>query len=171
MAREDKFSRLVITAFVVTGLSPCSNSGLAEDDIFSVQENPRPMQRCYWLSRQIPAEGLCGEKMRPDINILTQEAKNGNNIAAMRLGQLYRSGNWGIPLDLKKAVKWFHHGAKLGDRYSQLQLARAYEYGRMGVEQDIFLAVEYYKMATENGIYPDLEEKIEKLEKKLAKEK
>jgi len=171
MAWNEKLPRLVVGAFIVSGLSPLSATAQADDDVFSIEEKPYSMQRCYWLSRQIPAEGLCGEKMRPDLNILKREANAGNNIAAMRLGQLYRSGNWGITLDLKEAVKWFQHGAKLGDRYSQLQLARAYEYGRMGVEQNTFLAVEYYKLATENGIYPDLEEKIEKLERKLAKEK
>ena len=168
MNKKDKFPRLAVGAFIVTGLGACPLDIVAGDtDVFSVNEKP-PMQRCYWLSRHLPAEGLCGEKMRPNLETLKQEAEQGNNIAAMRLGQLYGTGNWGIGQDFEKALKWYKHGAKLGDRYSQLQLAQAFEFGRLGVQPDVRLAIAYYKMATENGIYPDLEERILELEKSLS---
>ena len=166
MTKKDRFQRLKVGAFVVTSLTTYSSTVLAEDDIFSLKET-FTMQPCYWLSREIPAEGLCGAKMRPDIKVLTEEAKKGNTIAAMRLGQLYRSGNWGVKQDSSKAIHWFTRAAKQAERYSQIQLANAYEFGRMDVQENIPLAKQFYKMATENGIYPDLEERIENLEKDI----
>jgi len=167
MIEKDRFQRLAASAFLVTSLGSHASAAPSDDDIFSLKEI-HTMQRCYWLSREIPAEGLCGEKMRPDVKVLIQEAEQGNSIAAMRLGQLYGSGNWGINQDLAKAVKWYTRAAQLGDRQSQVRLAQAYEFGRLGVQQDIHSAIRFYMMATENGIYPDLEERIEKLEKMLA---
>jgi len=38
----------------------------------------------------------------------------------------------------------------------------------MGAREDISLAIQFYKIPTENGIYPDLEEKIDNLEKILS---
>lgn len=167
MTKKDKFQRLTAGAFIVTSLTTYSSTVLPEEDIFSLKET-FTMNPCYWLSREIPAEGLCGAKMRPDTKVLIQEAKKGNTIAAMRLGQLYRSGNWGIKQDLSKAIHWFTRAAKQGDRYSQIQVALAYEFGRMGVQENIPVAIKFYKMATENGIYTDLEEKIDNLEKILS---
>jgi TPR repeat protein len=171
MAIKNKDQRNIISAFVVSGLATCTGSVLANDNPFGVQEKPHTMERCYWLSREIPAEGLCGEKMRPDVTILMIEAEKGNNIAAMRLGQLFGTGNWGVNQDYEQAIKWYQHGAKLGDRYSQLQLGQAYEFGRLGVKRDLARAIKYYNMATENGLYPQLENKIERLEAKLATKK
>jgi len=164
MHKKNKFQRLTVGAFVVTSLTSYSSTVFPKDDIFSMKET-FTMQPCYWLSREIPAEGLCGEKMRPDMNVLLEEAEKGNTIAAMRLGQLYRSGNWGVKQNFSKAMHWFTRAANQGDRYSQKQVAIAYEFGRLGVEENIPLAIQFYKMITENGIYPDLEEKIENLEK------
>lgn len=169
MTKKDKFQRLKAGAFIVTSLTTYSSTVLPEEDIFTLKET-FTMNPCYWLSREIPAEGLCGARMRPDIKVLVREAKKGNTIAAMRLGQLYRSGNWGVKQDLSKAILWFTHAANQGDRYSQIQVGLAYEFGRMGVREDITLAIQFYKMATENGIYTDLEEKIDNLEKILSYE-
>ena len=163
MTKKDRFQRLTAGAFIVTSLTAYSSTVLPEDDIFSMKET-FTMEPCYWLSREIPAEGLCGAKMRPDTKVLIVEADKGNTIAAMRLGQLYRSGNWGVKQNLAKALHWFTRAAKQGDRYSQIQVANAYEFGRMDVQEDIPLAIQFYRMAIENGIYPDLEEKIETLE-------
>lgn len=171
MSKKDKSQPRLIGAIVVTGLAAYSGSMLADDNPFGVEEKPKTMERCYWLSRQIPAEGLCGERMRPDLTILMIEAEKGNNIAAMRLGQLFGSGNWGINQDYEQAIKWYQHGAKLGDRYSQLQLGQAYEFGRLGVTRDLAKAIKYYTMAAETGLYPQLENKIERLEAKLATQK
>jgi TPR repeat protein len=169
MKEKERFPHVAIGAFIMTSLGGHVSHSSAEE-VFAVKE-VQTMQRCYWLSREIPGEGLCGEKMRPDTAVLKREAVNGNTIAAMRLGQLYGSGNWGVTQDVKEAIKWYARAAELGDRYSQLQLAHTYEYGRMNVEKDIRKAIYYYRMATENGIYPQLEKKLEQLERKLATKK
>lgn len=171
MSKKDKKQAKILGAFLVSSMTAWGTSAPASANPFGVEEKPRTMERCYWLSREIPAEGLCGEKMRPDVTILMIEAEKGNNIAAMRLGQLFGTGNWGVTQDYAEAVKWYQHGARLGDRYSQLQLGQAYEFGRLGVKRDLASAIQYYKMATETGLYPQLEDKIERLEAKLAAQK
>jgi len=170
MARKNKFQRLAVGAFIATGLGSYTTTALSEEDIFSLKE-VHVMPKCYWLSREIPAEGLCGAKMRPDTSVLIQEAEKGNSVAAMRLGQLFGTGNWGVNRDLPEAVRWYTQAANLGDRYSQIRLGNAYEFGRLGVQKDIRLAIRFYKMATENGIYTDLEERIDNLERKLSQGK
>lgn len=170
MFEKDSFQRLAVGAFIVTSLTTYTSTAASKDDVFSLKETNK-MQPCYWLSREIPAEGLCGEKMSPDVKVLIQEAEKGNGIAAMRLGQLFSTGNWGIEQDLDKAIQWFKKAAELGDRYSQLRLAQAYEFGRMGVQVDVQSAIRFYTMATENGIYPDLEERIENLKTLLPSKK
>lgn len=170
LAKKNKLQHLAVGTFIVTGLGSYTSNISAADEVFSMKEI-HVMQPCYWLSRVIPAEGLCGEKMRPDTSVLIQEAGKGNSIAAMRLGQLYTSGAWGIKKDPVKAVKWYIRAAELGDRYSQLRLANAYEFGRLGVRVNNALAIRYYKMATEYGIHLDLEERIENLEKELSNTK
>ena len=164
MVCKTKRQKFALSAILFSGLTTNVPAAQDNEDIFSL-EPVHKMNPCYWLSREIPDEGLCGAKMRPDIKVLIQEADKGNSIAAMRLGQLFDSGNWGIEQDSKKAIKWYTRAAELGDRQSQLRLGQAYEYERMGAKRDIRLAVKYYTMATENGVYPDLEEKIKKLEK------
>ena len=170
MSEKKKIQHIAVGAFIATGLSSIASSVTAGDEIFNFKD-VTTMQPCYWLSREIPAEGLCGEKMRPDINVLIKYAKNGNNIAAMRLGQLYSSGNWGIEKDLKESVKWYQHAAELGNRHSQLRLGLAYEHGRMEVKKNLDLSIKYYRMANDNGIYPDIEEKIERLERMSSVQK
>ena len=170
MARKNKFQHLAVGTFIVTGLGAYASNALAADEIFSMKKIPA-MQPCYWLSRVIPAEGLCGEKMRPDTKVLAEEAAKGNAIAAMRLGQLHTSGAWGITKDLSKAIQWYTRAAELGDRYSQIRLANAYEFGRLGVQVNNSLAIRFYKMATEYGIHSDLEARIENLEKELSNTK
>jgi len=157
-----KLSRLAVSAIILSGINQTDTRA---DEIFAIKE-VHTMSRCYWLSKEIPSEGLCGEKMRPDVKVLIEEAHKGNSLAALRLGQLYGEGNWGVDLDLNEAVKWYKRSAQLGERNAQLRLGQAYEFGRMGITKDLKTAIKYYKMATEGGIYTDLENRIEELEKK-----
>ena len=167
MGDRIKSKAFALSAIFLTGVSSSISAENDNDDIFSL-EPIHKMNPCYWLSREIPGEGLCGAKMRPDVKVLIKEAEKGNSIAAMRLGQLYAGGNWGIEQNSIKAVKWYIRAAELGDRPSQIKLGHAYEFGRLDVEPDIRKAIKFYTMATENGIYPDLEEKIKKLEFELS---
>lgn len=167
MTNKRKYQDLVVGTVVVASLSVSPSISFSVDDGFTLKE-AHAMERCYWLTRKLPGEGLCGERMRPDVSVLVREANKGNNIAAMRLGQLYRSGTWGVELNLAKAIHWYTRAAELGDQYSQLLLAHAYELGSMGAEKDLKQALKFYKMATENGLYPDLEEHISELEETLV---
>ena len=168
MSNKDKRHGFVVGTFVVSSLTAYPSASFP-DEGYSLKEI-KTMEACYWLSREIPSEGLCGEKMRPDLDTLIREAEKGNSIAAMRLGQLYSSGSWDTEENPAKALKWYTRAAELGDRYSQRRVGYAYEFGRMGVQADTRMAIKYYKMATENGIYPDLEKRIKKLEETLKNE-
>ena len=122
--------------------------------------------RCYWLEAKITAEGLCGEKMAPDIPLITEEAEHGNTLAAFRLGQLYSRGSWGAPQDIEASIKWFGVSAKGGFWSAQVKLGFIYEFGR-GTERDLKQAVYWYEQAAEQGMYPDLDDKILRLQEKL----
>lgn len=119
----------------------------------------------YWLNSVVPKEGLCGKKMQPDITVLTNEAENGNEFAAFRLGQLYRSGRWGVVQDINMARYWFEHAAKGGQRSAQIIMGQAYEFGRLELEPDTRRAIQYYKMANKLKFESDINFRIEQLEK------
>ena len=121
---------------------------------------------CYWLEAKITAEGLCGEKMSPDIPLITKEAEHGNTLAAFRLGQLYSRGSWGAPQDIEASIKWFGVSAKGGFWSAQVKLGFIYEFGR-GTERDLKQAAHWYEQAAEQGMYPDLDEKILGLQEKI----
>jgi TPR repeat protein len=125
--------------------------------------------RCYWLEGKITAEGLCGEKLRPDVPRIIEEAKRGNGLAAYRLGQLYSSGQWGVERDQKKGAEWYRLAAENGLRQAQVKLGFMYEFGRDGVERDLKEALRWFEAATENGLYPDMEDKVQRLREKLEK--
>lgn len=152
-------------------LHPLQDARAAEGDGLPSISNSKKYDasRCYWLEAKITGEGLCGEKMQPNMPQIIDEAENGNALAAFRLGQLYARGSWGVTQDFKESEKWFRMSAKGGFRTSQLKLALMYEYGR-GAERNLKEALYWYKAAAEHGLYPDLEEKIMALEERLAAE-
>src|SRR5210317_835704 len=110
MGSEKKGQKFAISALLISGLSSAVSATQNDEDIFSL-EPVHKMNPCYWLSREIPGEGLCGAKMRPDVKVLIREAEKGNSIAAMRLGQLYGGGNWGVEQDKAEAIKWYIRAA------------------------------------------------------------
>ncbi|MGD8743211.1 MAG: tetratricopeptide repeat protein [Granulosicoccaceae bacterium] len=144
-----------------SGFEPVGN-----DSQSSVPRKYDP-SRCYWLEGKITAEGLCGEKLRPDVPRIAAEAKKGNGLAAYRLGQLYSSGQWGVERDLQKGVEWYRVAARNGFRQAQIKLGFMYEFGRDGVERDLKQALYWFEAATEHGVYPDMEDKILSLREKL----
>lgn len=123
--------------------------------------------KCYWLAGRFPPEGLCGERMRPDMAMLRSAAANGHAFAAFRLGQWHASGNWGVEQNDAMAYRWFRRAAEGGVRAAQLRLARAYEFGRLGLQRDVVKAIHYYELAVEDGLYPDLEDRLTLLRSKL----
>jgi TPR repeat protein len=148
-------------------LHPLQDASAADGDKLPSISNKYDASRCYWLEAKITAEGLCGEKMQPDMPRIIEEAENGNALAAFRLGQLYARGSWGVTQDFKESEKWFLLSAKGGFRTSQLKLALMYEFGR-GAEKNLNEALYWYKAAAEHGLYADLEEKIASIEERLT---
>lgn len=128
------------------------------------QEKTTP-SRCYWLNTVVPDEGLCGNKMQPNVPLMTREAENGNAFAAFRLGQLYRAGNWGVDKDINKSRHWFERAAKGGQRSAQIIMGQAYEFGRLKLQPDARRAIAYYKMANKLKFESDVNNRIIQLEK------
>ncbi len=149
-------------------LTPTSELKAENGDSLSGIYSESKASRCYWLEAKITAEGLCGEKMQPDIPLITEEAEHGNTLAAFRLGQLYSTGSWGAPRDIEESIKWFRVSAKGGFWSAQVKLGFVYEHGR-GIERDLKQAVYWYEQAAEQGMHPDLEEKVLLLQEKIRK--
>lgn len=147
-------------------LSPVSELKAENGNTIPSVSSESKASRCYWLEAKITAEGLCGEKMAPDIPLITEEAEQGNTLAAFRLGQLYSTGSWGAPRDIEASIKWFEVSASGGFWSAQVKLGFIYEYGR-GTERDLKQAIHWYEQAAEQGMYPDLDEKILALQEKI----
>ena len=149
------------TAMLPVFSSPFYAKDIQKTDI----QNKISPSRSYWLHSVVPDEGLCGNKMQPNISIITKEAEHGNEFAAFRLGQLYRAGNWGIVKDINKARYWFERAAKGGQRSAQIIMGQAYEFGRLKLQPDTHRAIVYYKMANKLKFESDIKDRIVQLEK------
>jgi TPR repeat protein len=169
MARNTKLLHvgLGVSGLLLTSLT---QQGFSEDMLNPESAIKPSPSRCYWLERGVPDEGLCGQKMQPDIDLMKTEAEAGNAFAAFRLGQLYSSGTWGVERDEAQARHWYAIAAQGGEHAAQVRMARAYELGLMGLEPDLRKAIHYYEMAVEQGLYPDLEERLENLRRLLPAE-
>lgn len=130
-------------------------------------QNKISPSRSYWLHSVIPDEGLCGNKMQPNMPVIIKEAENGNEFAAFRLGQLYRAGSWGIVQDIDKARHWFERAAKGGQRSAKIIMGQAYEFGRLKLQFDARRAIEYYKSANKLKFESDISDRIVQLQKTL----
>lgn len=130
-------------------------------------QNNTFLSTSYWLHSVIPDEGLCGNKMQPNMAVITKEAENGNEFAAFRLGQLYRAGSWGVVQDIYKARHWFERAAKGGQRSAQIIMGQAYEFGRLKLQFDARRAIAYYKLANKLKFESDINDRIVQLKKIL----
>ena len=147
----------------VTALS-CSlnpHSIHADDELFMMNE----VARGYWLHGKA-GEGLCGARMKPDIEELIAAAEEGNALAAYHLGQLFEDGTWGIEQNSEKAIKWYEVAAR-GKIYNAIiNLATIYELGR-GAPQDSSKA-NYWFMEAQKIMHDEyIAEKIKRFQDKL----
>lgn len=152
---------------VVTGPSQALFAANHIDELPSISKKKIDPSRCYWLEGKMTAEGLCGEKLRPDIPRIMEEAKGGNGLAAYRLGQLFMNGTWGVEKDEEKGIEWYRLAGKHGFHQAQVKLGYMYESGRSGANEDLKEALYWFEASTEGGIYPEMEEKVEALRKRL----
>lgn len=155
----------IISLTISAAMLPALNSPFYAQEIQS-SEKISP-SKSYWLNSVIPDEGLCGNKMQPNIPVITKEAENGNYFAAFRLGQLYRSGRWGVIQNLNTARYWFEIAAKGGQRSAQIIMGQAYEFGRLMLQPDTELAIAYYKMANKLKFESDINNRIAQLENNI----
>jgi len=88
-----------------------------------------------------------------DIEQYTKKAEQGDVETQRRLGYIYKSGDYGVPQDLRLAIKWFRQAAEQGDAEAQCQLGYIYKSGGDGVPQDLRLAIKWFRQAAEQGDY------------------
>ncbi len=92
---------------------------------------------------------------RKDDGSKTEEAKKPEKVNEQQLDEWFRLGckyyfGDGIPVDYKKAVKWYHKAAEGGYAAAQTSLGTCYEEGK-GVAKDVREAKKWYRKAAEGG--------------------
>ena len=76
-------------------------------------------------------------------------AENGDLNAMYNIALIYDEG-LGVPVDKKKADKWYFEPASRGDIAAQYNLATIYDYGQ-GVKEDDEEAVRWYRAAADQA--------------------
>ncbi|GBC10749.1 hypothetical protein RclHR1_09870008 [Rhizophagus clarus] len=79
-----------------------------------------------------------------------QSADNGNPMAQVTLGDMYRNGR-GVETDEKKALFWYIKAAKHEHYQAQFALGELYEKGLLSVKQDEEKALQWYKKSARQG--------------------
>ena len=154
-----KYLAYGIGAAIVAPLSfyHFSFSEESDDELFIMHD----LAREYWLKGGV---GYCGSEMRPNFNVVKEAAMNGNALAALRLGQVYASGFWGVEQNDAESFKWYLMAAEGGVNAAQIKVGLAYELG-IGVDDDQAEAIKWFERAILSGKHPDLEKKIEEYRK------
>lgn len=81
----------------------------------------------------------------------TRSADNGNLMAQVTLGDMYRNGRGVDGIDEKKALFWYIKAAKHDHYQAQFSLGELYEKGLLGVKQDEERALQWYKKSARQG--------------------
>lgn len=84
---------------------------------------------------------------------LHMAAEHGDMDAAKKLGDLYTTGDLGVPLNVAEGMKWWARAAYFWDEYACDALAKTYERG-LGVPENKATAVKYYRIAADQGYGP-----------------
>ncbi len=82
--------------------------------------------------------------------LLCNAAKNGNKIALARLGEIYKTGKWGLPQNITKAFKFIHAAASKGYNKAQYVLGRMYLAGE-GTKKDKKKGLQWILLSAKNG--------------------
>jgi TPR repeat protein len=123
---------------------------LAMIDLNRVLElNPRLTAALYMRGLTLLDKRQTAEALK-DLHLA---AEHGNIDAFRKLGELYTTGNFGVPLNIEEGIKWWKKAAYFRDEYASFALGKTYERG-LGVQVDKAAAVSYYLIAAEQGYGP-----------------
>ena len=87
--------------------------------------------------------------------LLIRAAEAGIPLAQNELGNMYRDGSYGFPVDLNRSRKWFETGLNNQDGMAAWNLARMYADG-IGVPSDLQTALKYLGKSVELGYGPSV---------------
>jgi TPR repeat protein len=83
------------------------------------------------------------------LKILRPLALRGDGNAQIKLGEMYQAG-FGVPKDLKEAIRWYRLAADQGNANAQFTLGRMYGTG-IRVPKDLKEAIRWYRLAADQG--------------------
>lgn len=86
------------------------------------------------------------------IRLFERAAKGDNLSAQLALGNIYRSGRYGIEQDMVKARNLFEAAARQGSRNAIDILGEMHEKGLGGLDIDLVKAAQLYRLAAEQGL-------------------
>ena len=92
---------------------------------------------------------LCQTAFSPDLLSLKKQAKAGDRVSQLQLGNRYLKGD-GIKQDYKKAFSWFQKSAEQDLAPALFFMGECYFYG-VGIEKDQEKAISYYTQAAEHS--------------------
>ena len=92
---------------------------------------------------------LCQTAFSPDLLSLKKQAKAGDRVSQLQLGNRYLKGD-GIKQDYKKAFSWFQKSAEQDLAPALFIMGECYFYG-VGIEKDQEKAISYYTQAAEHN--------------------
>jgi TPR repeat protein len=81
---------------------------------------------------------------------LLSSAEQGNADAQVAVGFIYRTAQWGIQQDYKKALYWYQKSAEQNNPKAQFQLGVVYERGE-GLPKDYKKAIYWFQKSAEQG--------------------
>jgi TPR repeat protein len=85
------------------------------------------------------------------LRFLEGAAEQGIMFAQTMCGEIYATGDRGVPQNWTTAAKWWRKAAEAGDEVAQWHMGLCYYYGR-GVDRDVARAMLWFRKAASQGI-------------------
>ena len=92
----------------------------------------------------------CGKVLREHLDTIRAAAALGNRDMQQLLGDMYMSGQGGVPLDYAEAARWYRKAAEQGSVGAQNNMGVLHVWG-YGVPQDNVEAYAWFSIAAEQG--------------------
>jgi len=81
-----------------------------------------------------------------------QMAADAGSPEAMKLmGSIFEYGIWGVPVDIRQAVKWYRKAANAGVIAAMVQLGEIFGDGEDGLTKDVPQALTWFRRAAQMG--------------------